>query len=120
MLMMRALWGLLQTPPKMAKRSLEQGHAANPADADDAHPLGAAHSKICKSIAWGSVDRCGHSGPDAILGSSTGGPEPRHTVGNSCKTRALPGKPPHELRGLVKNEGPMKQGRRHWRSCLSC
>ena len=105
-------------------RGCAHGRAA--ADADDARPLGASatHSRkiaIPRLAQQGRLGapECSSCSPAGRFGVVHGGPETRHSLGHGCETRARSERPPGEVpRGPMENEGPMKQGRRHWASWL--
>ena len=88
----------------------------NPADADDARPLGASatHSKISKT----SPRAAGPAAGVRVLmmlagwppGVVHGGPETRHRVGNGCETRARSERPQARSRAAQWKRGSDEAG----------
>ena len=95
----------LPSQPSSALHVARTPPPPNPADADDARPLGASatHSKNWQNIASRRAMMLAGWPPGIVHG----GPETRHSLGNGCETRA------RSRAAQRKNEGPMQQGRRH-------
>ena len=82
----------------------------------------ATHSKNWRNIASRCLGRCGHAGssrcsPGALLGSRTGCPQTRHTMGNgACVARSVSKQGPARPGGKARiRYDSMMQGRRHSR-----
>ena len=92
----------------------------DPADADDARPLGLpeTHSKTGKTSPRAAESVAGARVLMMLAGwppgSSTAAPETRHSLGNGCETRSRSERPPGEgPHGPMEKRGSDEAGRRH-------